>query len=235
MFRSPELFLKDLEQYYKLGFRPVLASEYISNKMPLPPGASPIVLTFDDSNPDQFQLKKDGSVDPKCAVGIWMKFAKDHPDFPVHGTYFVLPDVMWGPQSQVSKKLKILRALGSEIGNHSVNHPFLNRLSDKRVKWELGRATERLEKLGVQPPDLMALPYGMPPRNRRLLHGFVFHGKQVTFEAVFYAGGPPAYSPQDRNFNVLQIPRIVAGYRADSVQALLRRTARGNVSLYVQP
>jgi peptidoglycan/xylan/chitin deacetylase (PgdA/CDA1 family) len=235
MFRTVNQFRADLEQYYKLGFRPVLASAYVENKMSLPSGASPIVLTFDDSNPSQLQLAKDGTVDPNCAVGIWMAFAKEHPDFPVHGTFFVLPDSMWGRDDQVSKKLKILTSLGSEIGNHTINHPFLNRLSDERVKWELGRATARIAALGVHPPHVMAVPYGVMPRHESLLKGFNWKGKHVAFIGVFRADGPPARSPDDPKFTNLRIPRMVATSGSDSVQSFLRLMAEGKYAPYVQP
>ncbi len=235
MFRTVKQFRADLEFYYKLGFRPVLASEYIANKMPLPPGASPIVMTFDDSNPSQIQLKKDGSVDPKSAVGIWMAFAKEHPDFPVHGTFFSLPDSMWGNPAQKEQKIKILRDLGSEIGNHTVNHPFLNRLSDKRVEYELGRCTEMLEDLGIEPPDLVAVPYGVYPKNSGLLKGFKFHGKKITFAGVFRADGPPARSPEDPQFNKLRIPRMTATKGAGTVIDRMKRIAKGDYPPYVQP
>lgn len=235
MFRTPAQFKADLEQYYKLGFRPVLASEYIQNKMPLPPGASPIVLTFDDSNADQLQIKKDGSVTSNCAVGIWMDFAKTHPDFPVHGTFFVLPDSLWGPARQVPKKLAILKSLGSEVGNHTITHPFLNRLSDNRVKWEIGRCSERLAALGIKPPDLFAVPYGVMPRNRSLLKGFNWKHGHVPILAAFRADGNPARSPEDPKFTKFNVPRIVAGYKSDSMQAFLKRMARGEFPPYVEP
>src|SRR5476649_947128 len=38
MFRTADAFRKDLEHMYEQGFRPVLASEYLSNKMDLAPG-----------------------------------------------------------------------------------------------------------------------------------------------------------------------------------------------------
>jgi len=235
MFRTVEQFRADLQQYYGLGFRPVLASEYIANKMPLPPGASPIVMTFDDSNPSQLQLKKDGSIDPNCAVGIWMEFAKTHPDFPVHGTFFVLPDSLWGNDPRVPKKIKLLRSLGSELANHTINHRFLNRLSDARVKYELGRASERLAALGVNPPDLVALPYGVFPVHKRLLEGFTWKNKQFTFAAVFRADGPPARSPNDPEFTKFNIPRMVAIDGDDSIQSFLREMKAGKYQPYVQP
>ena len=192
----------------RYGLSPVLAIEYLANKMPLPPGASPIVMTFDDSNPTQFKFMPDGTIDPNCAIGLWQAFAKDHPDFPVHGTFFILPDHLWGPKREGAKKVKMLLAMGSEIANHTIHHPFLGKLSDAKVEWELATATEQLEKLGEPAPHSMALPYGVWPRHRFMLSGFEWKGKHISFTGVFMAGGGPAYSPNSPKFKRLHVPRM---------------------------
>ena len=65
--RSYKDFRGDLENFYALGFRPVTMSQYLSNSMPLPPGASPVVITMDDSAPTQFQVNQKGSIrSPLC-------------------------------------------------------------------------------------------------------------------------------------------------------------------------
>src|ERR1051326_5623918 len=79
--RTPVKFRADLEKLYKLGYRPVTVSEWIDGTMSLPPGASPVILTFDDAHPSQLKFKKDGTLDPNCFVAIWKAFAEKHPDF----------------------------------------------------------------------------------------------------------------------------------------------------------
>jgi peptidoglycan/xylan/chitin deacetylase (PgdA/CDA1 family) len=235
MFRTVKQFKADLEMYYKAGFRPVLASEYIENKMPLQPGASPIVMTFDDSNPSQIQLKKDGSVDPNCAVGIWMQFAKTHPDFPVHGTFFVLPDSLWGKKSQAAAKVKILRDLGSELANHTMTHTFLNHCTDAKVKYEVATCNARLDALGQPGPHTLAVPYGEFPKHSALLKGFTYKGQQVTFAGVFMAWGGPARSPEDPKFNKYKIPRMMAVNEEDSIATYIKMISKGHFKPYVQP
>ena len=235
MFRSVADFQKDLQHYYDLGFRPVLASEYIENRMHLPPGSSPIVITFDDSTPSQIQLRADGSVTPNCAVGIWMDFARIHPDFPVHATFFVLPDVMWGPRKLDPRKVKWVFDLGSELANHTSTHPKLSHLSDQSVEWELGNATEKLEALGQKGPHSMALPYGINPKNKSILSGFDYHGRHITFTGVFLVGANPAPSPNNPKFNRLRIPRIIAISGPYGIDYWLDQLKRGRVKPYVQP
>src|SRR5450756_2587487 len=57
--RTPANFRKDLERLYRLGYRTVKLSDYLSGNIDLPAGTSPVVLTFDDSSPNQFRLVYD--------------------------------------------------------------------------------------------------------------------------------------------------------------------------------
>lgn len=168
------------------------------------------MVTFDDSNPEQLRLTKEGTVDKKCFVGIWQEFARTHSDFPVIATFFVLPDVMWGQPTLRSQKLRILHALGCEIGNHTMTHPILRKLSDEKVKFEIGEAELRLSALGLPTPSCLALPFGVSPKNRALLSGFEYHGVRIQPKAVFLVGAEPARVVTSPKFNRLRIPRIQA-------------------------
>jgi peptidoglycan/xylan/chitin deacetylase (PgdA/CDA1 family) len=235
MFRTPEQFAKDLERLYRLGFRPVTVSEYLDGKMNLAPGASPVVMTFDDSNPSQFQLLPDGSVDPKSAVGIWKAFAEKHPDFPVKGTFYVLPDVMWGQSKLVDKKVAMLREWGSELGNHTMTHPQLKRLSDEQVKKELAGAIDSLEKLGEKSPVSLALPFGISPKNRELLQGFEYKGRKYEMKAAMLVGANPAPAPGDSKLNRYRIPRIQAYPGESGSDYWLGLVEKGRLKVYVAP
>ena len=68
---------------------PVTASALVMGRIDLPRGASPVVLTFDDSATSQAALLEDGRIDPDSAVGIMLEFARDHPDFRPAGTFYV--------------------------------------------------------------------------------------------------------------------------------------------------
>ncbi len=233
-FRSPEQFRADLQHYYDLGFRPVLASEYLSNTMTLPPGASPIVLTFDDALPSQLQLGANGEPTSDCAVGMWQDFAKTHPDFPVHATFFVLP-ALWCKGPVDPRKVKLVQSLGSEIANHTMTHPHLSHLTDAQVQWQLGTANDRLDALGQPGPHPLALPYGISPKNRGLLKGFDWKGKHVSFSGVFLVGANPAPSPENRKFNPYRVPRIIACPGPYGIDFWLEQLQHGKVKPYVAP
>ncbi len=235
MYRTTDQFRKDLERYYKLGFRPCTVSQYLDDKMDLPPGASPMVFTFDDANPSQFQLLPDGSVDPGCALGIWQTFAKDHPDFPIRATFYVLPDVMWRQKEFVDKKVQLLRSWGCELGNHTIKHLILHKLTDDAVKSEIGEASDRLAAYGEPMPPSLALPFGSSPKNVALTHGFNWKGKDYKLKACLLVGAEPAPAPTSKKFNPYRLPRVQACEGPYGIDDWLSRLEKGQLKLYVQP
>lgn len=209
MVRSQKHFKGDLERLYRLGYRPVTLAEYADNRMKLPRGASPVVLTFDDADPSQFAMRGDGSIDPESMVGIWHAFAQKHPDFPVKGTFFVLPNGPWGQKKYAQKKLDLLREWGSEIGSHTMHHKNLSKLDDALVQSEFGRSYDYVAQLGFEPTS-MALPYGILPKNRDLIPSFKYKGSKHRYWNVVLAGAAPARSPLDPKFDRYRIQRVQA-------------------------
>lgn len=235
MFRSPSNFRKDLESLYQMGFRPVTISEYVGNRMKLAPGASPVVLTFDDAHPNQFFLRKDGSIDPNCAVGIWSEFAKTHPDFPVKGTFYTLP-VLWGQHNLIQKKIDMLKGWGSEIGNHTYNHKFLSRLTDEQVKSEIAKMNDLLVTYGIKPNMPFCPPYGEYPKNRSLVKMFKYNGKIYQHSSACMAWDSPAASPNDtKNFSRYKFERLHGNGRPMGIDWWLGKVKSGKVQVYVAP
>jgi len=79
MFRTPESFRKDLQLLYDKGFHPINLRDVTANRVSVPAGKSPVVITFDDARQSQFNLiesEKSYQIDPKCAVGILEDFCK---------------------------------------------------------------------------------------------------------------------------------------------------------------
>jgi len=200
----------------------------------LPPGAMPVVFTFDDSDKSQFRLLPNGSLDPNCAIGVWAAFAKEHPDFPVRATFYVLPDVMWTQHKWWSKKLRMLRDWGCELGCHTVTHPILKRLSDERVKWEIANSVDFIEKLGFY-PNTIALPYGVAPKNRALLKSFRYRGRTYGFHGVLLGGAAPARQITAKGFNPYKIQRIQGIDGFLGLSYWLNRVREGKVHPFVAP
>ena len=235
MFRSPAKFRKDLETLYDMGFRPVTVSEYVGNRMILPPGAAPVVITFDDAHPNQFYIRKDGSIDPKSGVGVWADFAKTHPDFPVKGTFYTLP-VLWGQKKLIKEKIDMLRGWGSEIGNHTYNHRFLGRLSDEQVKSEIAKMNDLLVSYGIPPNMPFCPPYGEYPQNKSLCKSFIYKGKTYRHSSACMAWDSPAASPNDtKKFNRYKFERISGNGSEMGIDWWLNQVKKGKLKVYVAP
>ncbi len=230
--RSVDRFRADLGRLYKMGFRPVTASEYLGNQMKLAPGASPLVITFDDSDPTQIRILPDGKLDPNSAVGIWAEFAEKHPDFPVKATFFVLPN-LWGQPKLVKEKVRILQEAGSEIASHTLTHPKLSHLTDEKVKQEFAGAIDKLRELGHAGGVSLALPYGISPKNKSLVKSFDYKGKPYSMTGAFLVGAEPAPAPTDPKFNPYRVPRVQGIEGEAGITYWLDQIEKGRVAVYV--
>ncbi len=234
MTRTRQNFRNDLTRLHKMGYRPVTLNEYATKTMKLPPGASPVVITFDDSHSSQFSYLPDGRIDPKSAVGIWDSFAKKHPDFPVKGTFFVLPNGPFVQKGLGAKKVVWLRKQGSEIASHTMTHRPLGRISDGQVAAELAGSYKFLKGLGVTSHSF-APPYGMLPKNRELLTGFKIAGRKQGYKNIVLVGSNPAPSAYSASFKRTRIPRVQAYNGPLGIVYWLNRVSNGKSKPYVQP
>lgn len=209
--RRPETFRKDLETLYQAGYRPVTVSEFVENRMDVPAGKTPVVLTFDDSAPSQFRVTTgaDGSpsIDPDCAVGIMETFSKSKPDWPMKATFFVLPrrgnnGDPFGQSDSASDKLNYLVSKGYEVANHSSTHSSMRRMSADKIRWEISTAIRDIRALAPQAQmQAIALPYGILPRKEAepaLISGEE-GGTSYENRAVLLAAWRPVLSPVTKN------------------------------------
>ncbi len=237
--RHPGTFAHDLETLRSKGYYPVNALDLVENNMAVPPGKTPVVLTFDDALPSQFKLVtgSDGKphIDPKCAVGILESFHKKHPDeWPEKATFFVLPGgghnaEPFGQADSVARKFKYLQDHGYEIANHTTTHPNMHSMNAATVQKELAGALKSIKE--VAPDAAMqtfALPYGKVPRDeaaRKALQAGSSGGQSYSHKAVFLAAWRPVLSPITREdkkltragelavFNPYRIERITPDAR----------------------
>jgi hypothetical protein len=234
MVRSIDNFKHDLQRLYDEGYRPVLLRDFLDNKIDLPLGMAPVVFTFDDARNSQFRYLPNGEVDPTCVVGIWQEFAKAHPDFPVKATFYVLPTVGFCGTADGAKKVKALLDMGCEIGNHTVSHPALSKLSDAKVEQELGECVADIEKLVPRTKvDTVALPMGISPKNKKLLASGTYKGQAYSNRAVLLVGANPAPAPISKRFNPMRLPRIQACEQNSGSTFWLDRMKKGEMGRYV--
>jgi len=234
MVRSIDNFKHDLQRLYDEGYRPVLLHDYLDNKIDLPIGMAPVVFTFDDARNSQIRYLPNGEIDPTCVVGIWQEFAKTHPDFPVKATFYLLPTVNFCGTSDGAKKVQALVAMGCELGNHTINHPKLSKLSDADVEKELGDCVVEIKKLAPGTKvDTVALPMGISPKNKKLLASGSYQGQTYANRAVLLVGANPAPAPISKRFDPMRLPRIQACEENSGSTFWLDRIKKGEMGRYI--
>jgi hypothetical protein len=249
-------YLSDLEEAYKLGYRPITIAQMLDkNFSDVPSGLSPVVVVFDDASPSQFRyLEKNGKleIDPTSAIGIWLAFAKTHPGWKTRATFCLLNGAAAGhnffgdsPKYEGQKKewrfpkVKWLADNGFELCDHTVWHARLDKFSDAIVQEQIARNQMAIDSAvpGYKIRTL-ALPYGKWPKNRPL----AWQGRWTDpktgqahpyhFDAVLEVSGGPTRSPYDPAFNPHSITRIQAV--GDDIRRTLSKLAMSNSRFVVK-
>lgn len=205
-------FSKDLEILYQKGYRLVSLRDVVTNNIKVEAGYTPVVLTFDDGTEGHFRyIEKDGQriIDPNSAVGILKNFAEEHPDFGLEATFFINYYTPFRQKDSWQEKLKTIVELGMDLGNHTVNHPELNKLSQEKVAEEIGKMVKMVKKVvpGYE-LDTLALPFGIRPQDSNWAVAGEYAGIKYHNKAVLLVGSGPIKSPLTKGFDPSQLPRI---------------------------
>ncbi|WP_422487013.1 polysaccharide deacetylase family protein [Gudongella sp. DL1XJH-153] len=214
--RTPENFNRDLKTLYDKGYRPISLKDYATGNITTSQGYTPIVITFDDGNKNNFEYLEDGTINGNSAVGLLTDFHKENPDFSPAATFFLTGDVPFGQRDSIGKKFNFLIENGMDIGNHSKNHANFTEASAELLQKEIGEQSQYLESF-VEVHDYrvntIALPYGIRPKDESKIK-YLQEGiyEDVLYEniAILNVGWNPGYSPYDNRFNFESIPRIRA-------------------------
>jgi peptidoglycan/xylan/chitin deacetylase (PgdA/CDA1 family) len=215
-------FRAELARLYREHYVPVRAEDLALGKLDVPPGKTPVVLTFDDSTKEQFAYLPDGTIKPDTAIGIMLAFAAKHPDFKPAGTFYVNREPFAGVREGPAM-LRWLAAHGFEIGNHTKDHIPFHLLNPTQVQRQLvlgGRViTSAIPDAKVV---TMALPLGVMPKPAVLARRGRWGGESYSFRGVFLVGANPAPSPYDRKFDPWAMRGAWAGiwntWRAPAIQ-----------------
>ncbi len=216
--RTPENFKKDLKTLYEKGYRPISLADFVNNNINVGAGLTPVVLTFDDGNQNNFNIiEKDGEkiVDPNSVVGILEEFNKEYPDFPLKATFFVFGENPFRQPELLEYKLNYLLEKGFDIGNHTLGHNDMSKVTDpNKIQEFIGKQAAFLEKLvpGYK-VNTYALSYGARPKDKALypyLQKGEFEGKSYENIAVLNVGWDPSVSPIDKAFDPYAIHRVRA-------------------------
>jgi peptidoglycan/xylan/chitin deacetylase (PgdA/CDA1 family) len=236
--RTVASFKADLEDVYKRGYRPITIAQMLDKDFKdVPDGMSPVVFVFDDASPEQFSYVEGANgqltIDPNSAIGIWVDFAKKHPDWKNRGTFCMLSGGEAGhnffgdaPTRKYKgaqkkewrfQKVKWLADQGFELCNHTLWHMKLSQYPDAAVQEQIARNSMSIDSaVAGYKVRTMALPYGLWPKNRQLAWQGSWTDPKTgkvhsyNFDAVLEVAGGPAKSPYDPAFNAHSINRIEA-------------------------
>lgn len=205
---SWELFRRTLRELYDEGFRPVNLADVVTGDMQLPRGYIPVVLTFDDGSPEQFVLDRTtGQPDPNSAVGILWEFHRQHPDWALSGTFYINKPA-FGEASE--EKIRWLFEHGFEVGNHTVSHAPMDRMSPEQARAEVGGLAAWVQRTapGYRVTTL-AYPNGIHASSLpdTVWRG-EYDGEQYETKGAVLVGAGPAPSPYSKDWQPRAIPRI---------------------------
>jgi peptidoglycan/xylan/chitin deacetylase (PgdA/CDA1 family) len=207
-------FRRDLQMFYDQGYSLISLKDFVNNNISTPAGKTPLVLTFDDGTVGHCRYieTEDGTkmIDPECVVGILLDFGRQHPDFGHTATFYVNNDPPFS-QKGWQDKLRELVELGFDIGNHTITHAKLNKLSAEGVQKELAGIPKLVEETvpGYKVTSL-ALPYGLSPQEYHLAVQGSSDGYAYEHQAVLKVGANPALSPVVEGFDPTRLPRVMA-------------------------
>ncbi|MDO5717869.1 MAG: polysaccharide deacetylase family protein [Tissierellia bacterium] len=213
--RTPENFRKDLRYLHEKGYIPISLKDYVSGNIHTPAGKTPYVLTFDDSNENNFRYLADGSIDPDCAVGILLEFGKEYPDIIPYCSFFGNGEIPFRVTGQEREKINFLINNNMDVGNHTVNHPDLTSMSPDEVNYEVGHQAKYLNSLidSDYVVNTIALPFGSRPEDpeaeAQIFKG-IYDGMEYENIAVLNVGWDPYLSPYSKEFDAHAIHRIRA-------------------------
>ena len=217
--RTVEAFRNDLDFYYQKGYRMIKLSDYISGKINVEYGKSPIVLTFDDGNDNNIKvtgLDSNGNIiiDKNSAVGVLEEFKKKYPDYNVTAIFFVTNALFNQPEYN-EKILHWLVDNGYEVGNHTKGHNNLSNTSTKETQEVIGYMYDKLESiLGDKYSKITALPYGSPyvktHENYKYVVSGEYNGKKYETLGALRVGWEPEVSPFNKDFDKTFLKRCRA-------------------------
>jgi len=212
---TPEVFRENLEYLYKNKYRPISLNDFINGYIDLSAGFTPFIITFDDANKNNFNVIVENNeikIDPLSAMGIMEELNNKCDDFNITATFFIFGINPFRQMEYIQYKFDFLVANGYDIGNHTYNHPHLNKLTTiEEIQSEIGRENNFFK--GILPNyvvNTFSIPFGENPPEE--LNKYLFDGE---FDSVKYnnitaleVGWYPSYSIFDKRFDRSSVPRI---------------------------
>jgi peptidoglycan/xylan/chitin deacetylase (PgdA/CDA1 family) len=217
--RTTESFKRDLEMYYNSGYRMIRLSDYVNGNINTPLGKSPIVLTFDDGNRDNFNVlgvddKGNLIIDPNCVIGILESFKAKYPDYNVTAIFFLNKNLFGQPKYN-EQMLKWLVDNGYQVGNHTENHLDLATINSSTTQKEVAYMYKLFDSIiPGKYTHIVALPFGTPTNSNHSNFPYIlkgnYEGYEYKTESTLRVGWDADYSPFHKKFDKTFIKRARA-------------------------
>ncbi len=217
--RTAKAFREDLEFYYQNGYRMIRLEDYIKGIIDVPIGCSPIILTFDDGDKNNFNvLGRDTEgkmqIDPNSAIGILEEFKKKYPDYGVTATFFVMDGIF--NQSEYNEEIvNWLVENGYDVGNHTTIHSDFTTITSDKTQEVVGKMYQKLDSLlPGKYVKIVALPYGSPYKKTHPNFSYILKGSYGEYEyeteSTLRVGWESELSPFHKNFDKTFLKRCRA-------------------------
>lgn len=213
--RTPDNFRKDLNALYEKGYRAISLNDYVSGNISTKAGFTPVVITFDDGNENNFRVFEENGeikIDPNSAIGILEDFKKSHPDFDTTSTFFLNSNIFNQPE-YVDFKLNFLLDNGYDIGNHTLYHTDLSKSDKKTIQKAIAQEIDVINKYTKDYPiNTLALPFGGKPQGEDYIYAVKGQYGSISYNnnAVLLVGWDPYKSPYHKDFDFSKIHRVRA-------------------------
>ena len=174
---TPELFEQQLMYLKKNGFT-VISLDQLTNDVvtgTTSPVRKPVVLTFDDGLENQY----------KYAFPLLQKYH-------MIGTFYIYthPLDTHNPHYLTWEQVKNLNTAGMTIGDHTITHPFLSKLSPEALRSEVLTAKIEIEKEIGEPVRHFASPFGYTsPELVQILKDVGFVTGRTTYRGAHHDKG----------------------------------------------
>lgn len=217
--RTKQAFMNDLEFYYKSGYRMIRLKDYVDGIIDVAAGLSPIILTFDDGLSNAIRvtgLDNNGNIiiDSNSAIGVLESFKEKYSDYNVTATFFINGGLFKQPEYN-EKILNWLINNGYDIGNHTYNHAYLDRINSNDVQKQIGSMYSKLnEIIPNKYLNIVALPYGIPYNKNHNNFKYIIEGEYNNFKyktnGILRVGWDSNVSPHSKDFDPHSIKRARA-------------------------
>lgn len=183
----PATFKAHMKMLADSGYHPILPDalvDYLTNGAPLP--AKPIMLTFDDTDGDQFEVARPELI-----------------KYGFKGVFFITTiDIAKNKHYMDKTQIKQLFDEGNVIACHTQDHTNFKKYKGKDWETQIDKPTKKLEKITGMPIKYFAFPFGewnaqgLPELHKR------------GFKAAFQLS-----EPRDQSDPIMTIRRILGcGY-----------------------